>query len=400
MSTTSTTLMRTHGGPDALGVPLHDFSSNANACGPCPPALLAVQQADATRYPDASYTVLREQLATWHGVARERVLLAASASEFIFRISAAVAQQGDHSGVNTVKLPPHSYGDYAHAAQAWGLTPLTQTHNASLRWCCDPSSPLGAPQADLAELDSRLRGHDEAVVVLDRAYEPLRLEGELALSPEALQQVWQLWSPNKALGLTGVRAAYVIAPLHSEKMVATLEHLCPSWPLGAHGVALLQAWVQPEVQAWLAHSLHTLRAWKAMQTSMLKELGWTCLPSVANFFCARPPQALDLNAVRAAGIKLRDTTSFGLPGHVRLSVQPPAAQDALKAVLESRLNVSSGSLIANSEKMASFQALDSLRKDASSGKREDFEQFLELVPDAHAQAGDSSLSTDHLDHGI
>ena len=45
-----------HGGPDAQGVPLWDFSTNANACGPCPEALAAVQQADATRYPDPAYT--------------------------------------------------------------------------------------------------------------------------------------------------------------------------------------------------------------------------------------------------------------------------------------------------------------------------------------------------------
>ena len=24
-----------HGGPDALGAPVHDFSTNSNACGPC-----------------------------------------------------------------------------------------------------------------------------------------------------------------------------------------------------------------------------------------------------------------------------------------------------------------------------------------------------------------------------
>ena len=383
MNPTPPPLPRLHGGPDALGVPLHDFSTNSNACGPCPPALLAVQQADATRYPDASYTALREQLAHRHGVAHERVLLATSASEFIFRISAAVAQQGER----TVWLPPHSYGDYTHAAQAWGLTPTAQAQEVSLRWCCDPSSPLGAPQPELARLcepspaplaSGRLTA-PPSLVVLDRAYEPLRLDGAVAVSAEALHQVWQLWSPNKALGLTGVRAAYVIAPLDSEAMVATLERLCPSWPLGAHGVALLQAWVQPEVQAWLAQSLHTLREWKALQTSMLSALGWTCLPSVANFFCARPSQALDLNAVRAAGIKLRDTSSFGLPGHVRLSVQPPAAQDALNTVLQSRLNVSSGSLSASS---------------AALGKREDFEQFLRLVPDVPAQAGDEIGTTE------
>ena len=36
-----------------------------------------------------------------------------------------------------------------------------------------------------------------------------------------------------------------------------------------------------------------------------------------------------LNRLRQQGIKLRDTTSFGLPGQVRISVQAPAAQDAL-----------------------------------------------------------------------
>ena len=40
--------LRVHGGPDALGVPLHDFSTNSNACGPCPAAWQQVQLADAT----------------------------------------------------------------------------------------------------------------------------------------------------------------------------------------------------------------------------------------------------------------------------------------------------------------------------------------------------------------
>jgi histidinol-phosphate aminotransferase len=37
-----------------------------------------------------------------------------------------------------------------------------------------------------------------------------------------------------------------------------------------------------------------------------------------------------LASLRNHGIKLRDTTSFGLPGQVRVSVQPPDAQDALR----------------------------------------------------------------------
>ena len=63
-------LETTHGGPDALGVPVHDFSTNANACGPCPDALDALRRADFARYPDPSYAALRRQLAGFHGAVR------------------------------------------------------------------------------------------------------------------------------------------------------------------------------------------------------------------------------------------------------------------------------------------------------------------------------------------
>lgn len=320
---------RIHGGPDGLGVPPHDFSTNSNACGPCPVACAAVSAADATRYPDAGYTVLRRQLADFHEVSQARVLLAASASEFIFRVTALAVQRS----ARAVWLPPHSYGDYAHAAQAHRLPTAGQESEAQLLWACEPSSPLGAAQEGLQALvDGR---KEKTLVVLDRAYEPLRLHGASTLSLRQLQDTWQLWTPNKALGLTGVRAAYAIAPVDQADAVSALEALCPSWPVGAHGVALLQAWVGRETQAWLAASLETLREWKARQISVCESLGWTCLPSETNFFCAQPvlPKSSDLPqalaALRAQGIKLRDTTSFGLHGHVRLGVLPPAAQDAL-----------------------------------------------------------------------
>lgn len=327
---------RVHGGPDRHGVPLYDFSSNSNACAPCTAVLAAVQQADASQYPDASYTALRQQLADFHGVDVQRVVLAASASEFIFRITALTAQTACEGGA--IWLPPHSYGDYAQAARAHRLTLAAKPGQARLLWACEPSSPLGAPQAGLGEMVDEFAA--TATLVLDRAYEPLRLSGALALTQAQLQTVWQLWTPNKALGLTGVRAAYAIAPVGAEAAISTLDQLSPSWPVGVHGVALLKAWTEPGVQAWLANSLCTLRDWKARQIALFESLGWFCLPSDANFFCARPalPEGLTLQQalaqLRIHGIKLRDTASFGLPGHVRISVQPPLAQSALGAALQ------------------------------------------------------------------
>lgn len=308
--------LRPHGGPDAQGVPPYDFSTNANACGPCPQALGAVQAADATHYPDPAYTALRERLGAFHAVDPERIVPAGSGSEFIFRFTAWTARQG----VRSVALPPHGFGDYGHAARAWGLQ-AAQEGAAGLLWLCDPGSPLGQPETRVM-----VATH----TVLDRAYEPLRLEGTHALDGRELEEAWQLWSPNKALGLTGVRGAYAIAPADGAAAAAQLAALAPSWPLGAHAVALLEAWCEPQVQRWLQGSLETLRRWKAEQLALCGSFGWTHLPSVANYFVCRGPTPSQLKFLQGQGIKLRDCASFGLPGHVRLSVQPPAAQDALR----------------------------------------------------------------------
>lgn len=367
---------RPHGGTDALGPVRWDFSSNANACGPCPVALHAVQQANPQRYPDPAYTHLRSALAGLHGVATERVLLAASASECIQRITAWRWRAGDRH----FWTPPHAYGDYTHAAQAWGLQ-LTKLpdlstgfnsstllepaptilagskHQGQLRWLCDPGSPLGQSEsaqtlaAVLSGLPRNTRNQacltlpssaqsgegshgPHVTLVLDLAYAPLRLQGQSALSPEQLEQVWQLWSPNKALGLTGVRAAYAIAPAGAEADVLALDALAASWPIGAHGEAMLQAWTLSETQQWVAQSRPRLAQWLQALRETLQNHGWTCAPTDTPYFCAKPSSLLDASALRRHGIKCRDATSFGLPGWWRWSAQPPEAVAALDAALK------------------------------------------------------------------
>ena len=182
----------------------------------------------------------------------------------------------------------------------------------------------------------------------------------------------------------GLRGAFVIAPAGPEghKIAAALDPCCPSWLLGAHGVALLLAWCNAAVQRWLVESLVALRNWKARQLALCQGLRWTVLASQANsFVChagleegvlsaeaasvfapaaySQPQSELRLEPAMTAsasrngrektaslrdgamiterlahlrrhGVKLRDCASFGLPGHVRLSVKPPASQDALE----------------------------------------------------------------------
>ena len=77
-----------------------------------------------------------------------------------------------------------------------------------------------------------------------------------------------------------------------------------------------------------------------------------------------------------------------LPNSVHESIKQLARKDGI--------SVNQFIASAAAEKMASFQTLDYLRREAALGKRENFEQFLKLVPDVPAQAGDeisSSINT-------
>ena len=314
-----------HGGGDHLGPVRWDFSSNSNPSGTCPALTQALSQVDVSRYPDPQYLALTQALAQWHGVAPWRIVLAASASEAIARLTRALL--GSRSAL--VQVPAVAYGEYAHAARVAGHTVChgdEPVPSAGLRWLCDPHSPSG--QATLP-----IPYSSQTPVVLDRAYHPLRLQ-PCPWSADQLNAVWQVFSPNKALGATGIRGAYVLAPEHAQALAAQLRAAAPSWVLGAHGVAMLHTWVSTAAQQWLAHTAPERQAWTQRLRSGLQQRGWLLSPSDAPFFCARPPNPLDSAALRAAGIKLRATDSMGLVGHWRINALPEPAQDALFAQLD------------------------------------------------------------------
>jgi histidinol-phosphate aminotransferase len=333
-----------HGGPDA-GVPIaFDFSTNANPLPPPPGVVQALAQTDRSRYPDPAYSALRQHLGRHFKVGNHRVLPTAGTSEAIRRLTLAAAQRGRRQ----VWVPEPGYGDYRVVALSLGLPVrgfadgpsllkgLEADGAAALVWLNEPNNPSGlslAPEfwPQLAAL-AQTQG---AWLALDRAYEPLRLVGSDPVPAAVAELCWQCWSPNKSLGLTGVRAGCMVAPVDAGlSLLATLQQLAPSWVLSAEGVSLLQAMVEPETQAWLTTSRVQLRDWQAAQRHTLHALGWAQRDSVTPFWLARPPVpaadlARRLSLLREHGVKLRDARSFGLPGWVRVSTQPPAAQAAL-----------------------------------------------------------------------
>lgn len=321
---------RCHGGPDREFAARWDFSTCANAAGPCPAVLAAVGAADPARYPDPDCAGVRERLAALHGVPVHRILLAASASEFVQRVTAV----GARLLPGPVAVPRHAYGDYAAAARAWGRAVQSDAAGPAvptLRWCAEPSSPLGddaAPPPD----------PERVPTVLDAVYAPLRLHGHGRWQDPDRAGVFVLHSPNKALGLCGVRGAYAVAPERAAWDVAAwcraLEAALPSWPLGAQGVAMLGAWASDEVQQWVCDTRPRLAAWKRALAQALAARDFEVRASVTPFFCVRPPLPLAASRLRGHGVGVRDAASFDLAGWWRVSAQPTAAVGALAWALD------------------------------------------------------------------
>ncbi|GEM89784.1 aspartate aminotransferase [Oceanithermus desulfurans NBRC 100063] len=311
-----------HGGPDGGPEPRFDFSSNANALGPNPVVLEAVRAADLSRYPDPAYTALRTRLGAWHGVPAGRVVVGAGASELIHRVVRVF-------GGPVLTLEP-TFGEYAAAARAAGVEHLATygpeafleaLPGAGVAFLAQPDNPSGeVHEAAFLDEASRRAREGGARLVVDLAYAPL-VEGDAPRPAEALQ----LHAPNKAHGLVGVRAGYLVLP---PGLAAPLVEAAPSWVIGPAAVAFLEAQAGEAARAWVRSTRPRLWLWRRSLAASLRALGYEVREGAANFLMARLGAAA-AGRLRRRSIRVRPLDDKGLPDWARLSAQPPAAQQAL-----------------------------------------------------------------------
>lgn len=317
-----------HGGTDSGPEPRHDFSTNANPLGPCPAVLAAVRAADLSRYPDPAYTRLRETLAAHHGVTPDRIVVGAGASELILRLVRA------HRG------PVHALGptfsEYGRCALV-ERSPWTEERSPAdflaahadgrrLGFICWPNNPTGERWPLDFVRDASLAGP----LVLDLAYLPFCDTTELAALERAAPRALRLYAPNKAFGLCGLRAAYLVLPESRQD----LAHLAPSWVIDRAAQAFLAATVTPEALAWLEATKPVIAAWRSALARDLRDLGLEVRESPATFLLVRVSNAAHVaTALRRQGIRVRDATSFGLTHSLRLAVQHPEANETLVRAL-------------------------------------------------------------------
>lgn len=211
------------------------LNRNENPYGPSEKVVAAIREASASanRYPDAE--VLANQLAAFHGVAPERVILGCGSSEIIHM--AALAFLGPHKKLMMAQPTFELIGFYAEPAGAELLrVPLTKTFShdldamlaradgaTSLVYICNPNNPTASltPRQDLEAFIRKLPG--TTTILIDEAYHHFAGQASTYASfidrPMNDDRVIVARTFSKVYGLAGLRVGYAVAaPEITEKL--------------------------------------------------------------------------------------------------------------------------------------------------------------------------------------
>jgi histidinol-phosphate/aromatic aminotransferase/cobyric acid decarboxylase-like protein len=243
---------------------------------------LAVRHLDSlSHYPDAAPAT--EAMAGALGTTPDRVLLTNGGAE-------AIALVAGDLGRAAVADPEFSL--YArHLDEV--LDPATDPDAPRLR--SDPHNPTG-----------RLAATGEQAVVWDEAFYPL------ATGRWTAGRACVVGSLTKVFACPGLRLGYVCG---DADLIARLSSRQPRWAVNALACALLPDLLErADLRAWADATAQRRTALTAALPGVL--------PSDANFALVETPGGAAATRARLArrGVLVRDCTSFGLPGHVRVAV--------------------------------------------------------------------------------
>ena len=325
-----------------------DFSVSTNPCGPSPAALAAARGADLGRYPDRQALALRRALAADLGVDGAQLLVGNGSAELIWLVALAFLRRGDRALV----LEP-TFGEYRAAAALLGAEVVEWRAEAGgdfridaaavaerlertrprVAFVCNPNNPTGA-WLSRAELECLLEALPTGLLVVDEAYLDLAGRDSPALELLPSGRLLLIRSMTKDFGLPGLRLGYVVGVPDAIRALAAAQ---PPWSVNAAaqaaGLAALADQAHVEAGRRLAAEA------RAYLVPRLEALGYRCLPTVSNFWLVEVGDAAALRRrLLERGILVRDCTSFGLAGYIRLAARPMRECERLIAALQPNAN--------------------------------------------------------------
>jgi histidinol-phosphate aminotransferase len=303
------------------------LASNENPHGPSPKAVEAIGAAAerASSYPKSSHVDLTEALADGWDVTPEQVWLAAGGDGALDYLARAFLDPGD-----PVLVPTPGFAYYPMSAryhhgtvreyalrkgEDFALTSgavLAPYDGERIVYLTTPHNPTGS-WLERDEIEAIASGVDEeTLVVVDEAYAEFSdAESAVSLFPE-YENLAVIRTFSKAYGLAGLRLGYALVP--------------PSWadayarvntPFAASEIACRAGLAALEDEEHVARTVETAEWAREYVYENLDARTWE---SGGNFVLADVGDAAAVSdELEARGVIVRDCTSFGLPGCIRIT---------------------------------------------------------------------------------
>ena len=280
-----------------------DLSASFNPDAPDLAALAKSQLDSLSRYPDP--TAATEAMAAALGTTADSVLLTNGGSEAIALVAADLGRAA---------VPRPEFSLYArHLAET--VNPADDPAAPQIR--SNPNNPTG-----------RLAAVEDSAAVWDEAFYPLATGAWSRGDVAAGRADVVVGSLTKVFACPGLRVGYMHA---DPAVIARLAARQPRWALNGLAAALVpELLARADLPAWTAATARRRAALDAAIPGVE--------PSDANFVLVRVDEGAAAARARLArrGVLVRDCTSFGLPGHLRLAVPDEGGLARLVAAWEQR----------------------------------------------------------------
>jgi histidinol-phosphate aminotransferase len=315
-------------------------NENPYRCSPkVDEAIAAALARGLQKYPDPMATAFREAAAEVYGLPPDWIMCGNGSDDILTIVTRTFVGQGQK-----LRLPYPSYILYKTLAQLqgavaqevrfaedWSLTKEFSAASSDLKLVIIPSpnSPTGTQvsRASLLDLAEKL----PCPLLVDEAYADFAPENAIDLVKQN-EKILVCRTLSKSYALAGLRFGYVFG---QPQVIRELVKVKDSYNCDALSIAGATAAIRD--QAWLQGNTAKILATRERLAAGLAQLGFSVLPSAANFvWCTHPSQAAQplYEALKTKRILVRYMNYASWSDGLRISVGADDEIDTLLAALK------------------------------------------------------------------
>ncbi len=328
------------------------LNTNENPYGPSPQAIAAMTRelGDTLRlYPSPDAAPLKAAIAERHAVDVAQVFIGNGSDEVLAHVFQALLKHDV-----PILLPDITYSFYPTYAILYGVelrsVPLADDFTIQVENYLghgrriggiifpNPNAPTGRV-LELTDIERIVAGNPDRVVIIDEAY--IDFGGDTAIPLVArYPNLLVVQTLSKSRSLAGLRVGFAIGHVDLIDALERVKNSFNSYPLDRIAIAGATAAIQDE--PYFAETRQAVMDSRARLSAGLTRLGFTVLPSAANFVFASHPQhdaAVLAEALRAKGIIVRHFNGDRIRQFMRITVGSDAQCNALLEALHAYIDL-------------------------------------------------------------